>query len=323
MVSKRKEITTRLIRLKDAAHILGVPLGIMPKLIRVIGCPTLRDNLGVPCISFEDFAGLHENPIVMETANVAFRNESERRIADSASGADKHLEREIRTKLTEYRSYVALLEELHSKYLARIGPVREPSALRAAYLLYARVINLLNMGCVCLEAGYWNAGLVLRQIDEAVQVAEYFSTCEPTPQLRRAVLRWFRENRTPRPADIRRAIADRAIAEIGEEEAKRHLSTMDELYELKSKWVHPAFSPIRETFRTFPIEGTAAVVGFDYGPCSYPRKLHELTLFYRSSIWTAAQGFILCFERQMPLDPEDAARLHGLDRKFNDEPDGL
>jgi len=106
------------------------------------------------------------------------------------------------------------------------------------------------------------------------------------PKLKRDVLKWFREDRTPQPADIRRAISARVGLELPDHSAEMHLYVMNELYEIKSKWVHPAFSPIRETLRTYPLESTAAITGFDYGPCSYPRKLHELTLFYRSSIWT-------------------------------------
>lgn len=313
----------RLVRFKDAAHILGLPIEVLPALIRKIGCKAFGDEAGAPCISFDDFSSLHESPLIVTAVNTALRNESEQRLLDSQSGADKRFAQEIQVKLKEYRTHIDLLEEIHGSYLFRVRPIHDQTPLMAAYLIYARVINLLNMGRMCLEAGYWNAGLVLRQIDEAIQVAEYFSTCEPTPKLKRDVLKWFRENRTPQPVDIRKAISARVGLELPDHSAETLLYAMNELYEIKSKWVHPAFSPIRETLRTYPLEGTAAVTGFDYGPCSYPRKLHELTLFYRSSIWTAIQGFVLCFQRQMPLDPKDFERLHELDRRFASEPDGL
>ena len=110
---------------------------------------------------------------------------------------------------------------------------------------------------------------------------------------------------------------------MGSEQGERHLYVMNELYELKSKWIHPTFSPVRETLQIEPQDGQAVVTGFDYGPSTYPRKLHELTLFYRSSIWTAVQGFLMCFQQQIPLEDVDVDRLHSLNRRFTNEADGL
>jgi hypothetical protein len=250
-------------------------------------------------------------------------NEAERRVRDKLSGANERFAREIQEKLVEYREYIRLLQRVHHKYLTRITPLQRRDGLAAAYLLYARVINLLHLGCVCIEAGYWNAGITLRQIDEAIQVAEYFSTEESSPEHRRDVDRWFRENRSPQPSDMRKALAKRLGLLMGEEQGEKHLYVMNELYELKSKWIHPTFSPVRETLQMEPRDEQAVVAGFDYEASTFPRKLHEITLFYRSSIWTAVQGFLLSFQHQIPLDPGDATELLALNRKFTDEPDGL
>jgi len=160
-------------------------------------------------------------------------------------------------------------------------------------------------------------------VDEAIQVAEYFSTGESTPEHQRDVERWFRENRSPQPSDMRRATAKRFGLLMGEEQGEKHLYVMNELYELKSKWIHPTFSPVRETLQMESCDEQAVVTGFDYEASTFPRKLHEIMLFYRSSIWTAVQGFLLSFQQQIPLDPKDATELLVLNRKFTDEPDGL
>lgn len=312
----------RLVRFKDAAHILGIPIEWFPRLVRIMGCAVLKDRWSTPCIAFDDFQKLHEHPQIVEAAEAAALNEAEQRVRDELSGANERFRREIVEKLLEYQQYIRLLQEMHHKYLDRVQPLQRRNGLSAAYLLYARVINLLHMGCVCLEAGYWNAGIVLRQIDEAIQVAEYFSD-ESTAKLERDIARWFRENRSPQPSDIRKAIARRFGMEMGEDQGERHLYVMNELYELKSKWIHPTFSPVRETLRMKPKDAQAAVVGFDYEASTFPRKLHEITVFYRSSIWTAVQGFLFSFEYGIPLDAGDAAKLLELNKKFTDEPNGL
>jgi hypothetical protein len=313
----------RLVRLKDAAHILGVPIEVFPDLVQGVGCKILADRWSTPCLEYSEFQKLHDHPQVIASAQDAALNEAEQRVRDKLSGANERFVREIREKLKEYREYIRLLQRVHHKYLDRIQPLQRQNGLSAAYLLYARVINLLHLGCVCIEAGYWNAGIVLRQIDEAIQVAEYFSTGESTPEYLRDVEKWFRENRSPQPSDMRKADAKRLGELMGQEQGERHLYVMNELYELKSKWIHPTFSPVRETLQTTPQNDQAVVVGFDYEASTFPRKLHEITLFYRSSIWTAVQGFLLSFQHQIPLDPADSEELLALNRKFTDEPDGL
>lgn len=314
--------SNRLVRFKDAAHILGVPIEWFPRLVQHIGYEVQVDRWSTPCLSFEDFKKLHVHPQVIEAAETAALNEAEQRVRDKLTGRNERFAREIKEKLLEYRQYIRLLQEMHHKYLDKVQPLQRRNGLSAAYLLYARVINLLHMGCVCLEVGYWNAGIVLRQIDEAIQVAEYFSD-EFTPELQRDITKWFRENRSPRPSDIRKAIARRLGMLMGEDQGERHQYVMDELYELKSKWIHPTFSPVRETLQIEPIDARAIVVGFDYEASTFPRKLHEITLFYRSSIWSAVQGFLFSFQYQIPLDGEDAAKLLLLNQKFTNEPDGL
>jgi len=315
-----KKTRSKLFTFNHAAYILGVPKKIFPKLVNEIGCDVAHDEWETPCILIDDLIRLHDNPLVIAETIAAFRNEAKRRQEDSASGEDKIFLQDIQTNLADYRVDIGILENIHAKYLPRFRSVFENTPLMAAYLLYARVINLLNMGCAVLEAGYWNAGLILRQIDETVDLAEYFSCSEPTPELQCDVLRWFRVNRTPHPSEIRKATATLGISG---KDSERHLYIMDKLYDKKSKFVHPAFLPIRETLRMNFMDDAVAVTGFDYGPCSYPRKLYGLTLFYRSSIWTATQGFEFCFKRQIPLDLEDAKCLHEINSKFENELDGL
>jgi len=320
---KNGKTRSNLVPLNYAAYVLGVPKEIFPKLVAEIGCDVVYDEWEAPCILISDLIGLHDNPLVIAETITAFRNEAKRRQEDSASGADNKFLRDIQTKLADYQVDIGVLENIHAKYLPRFQSIFECKPLTAAYLLYVRVINLLNMGCAALEAGYWNAGIILRQIDETVDLAEYFSCSEPTPELQCDVLRWFRENRTPRPSNVRKAIAAFNLKGPNIKEDNRYSYVMNELYDKKSKFVHPAFLPIRETLRTNHMADAVAVTGFDYGQCSYPRKLYGLTLFYRSSVWTAAQGFEFCFKRQIPLDLEDAKCLHEMNSKFENEPDGL
>src|SRR5690242_13522844 len=113
----------RLVRLKDAAHILGVPIEVFPGLIRTIGCQVLEDRWSTPCLEYSEFQKLHEHPQVIEAAQDAALNEAKQRVRDKVSGANDRFVREIREKLVEYREYIRLLQRVHHKYLDRIQPL--------------------------------------------------------------------------------------------------------------------------------------------------------------------------------------------------------
>ena len=261
------------------------------------------------------------DPQVIAKAEDSAKFEIEQRVEDEKSGLDRVFAGRTKAKLSIYRAHIGHLANMHLKYLPFFGSSIKKTPLMAAFLLYARVINLLNMGCTALEAGFWNAGLILRQIDETVQLAQYFSSCSGDEKVQREVVLWFMENRTPEAKDIRIALAAHHEKTFGASDAEALLADMNDLYNKKSKWVHPAFNPIKEAVK-FKINGTEICVdGFDYGTCTNPRKLYELTVFYRSSVWTAFQGFALCFQLQIPIDSDDAQSLHLLDQKFCTEPD--
>ena len=315
--------SSRLVSHEDCASVIGLPIVFTSRFIESKRFKKFVNFQGKPSISHSDFMLMTHDPKVIAEADLSTRFEIGQRIEDEEFGRNNLFAERMNAKLREYRTQISCLANIHSKYLPFFGPSIKKTPLMAAYLLYARVINLLNMGCASLESGYWNAGLILRQIDETVQLAEYFSCCSGDVKVQLAVTSWFLENRTPEPKDIRTTLAAHHEKTFGTSDATAFLGNMSDLYNKKSKWVHPAFNPIREAVN-FTMSGSEiSIDGFDYGMCTNPRKLYELTMFYRSSVWTAVQGFVLCFQLQIPIDGEDAQSLYLLDQKFCTEPDGL
>jgi hypothetical protein len=114
------------------------------------------------------------------------------------------------------------------------------------------------------------------------------------------------------------------MAQINPEfSAENQKGLMDELYNKKSKWIHPNFNSIREALVTKPSISVVEFTGFDYDHCSNPRKIYELTLFFRSSIWSTFQGFYMSFVPNNFVDEADKRLLLEILRHFRSEPDGL
>ena len=62
-------------------------------------------------------------------------------------------------------------------------------------------------------------------------------------------------------------------------------------------------------------------MSFNYDQCANFRALFELSEFFQSSIWSAVQGLLLCFQDKMPLTDEDKATLISLNEQFDKESD--
>lgn len=227
------------------------------------------------------------------------------------------LKRERSKLLDTYDLCIGDLEALHRKYLDSANRAGCESSTMAAYLLFSREISTLKMVCLCLRNDYWTSGSLLREIDECLGVAEFFVLTKGASKGEKALRQWFRENRVPKHEDCRKEIAIRMALLDKETAEEQHRELLNELYQKKSKFTHPTYATIREVTK-YNVEGIPSVEEIDYGPCSYERKLHELTHFFRSSIWSSFQTFFICFVREFPLLEEDIEYLRNYDKKFQE-----
>ena len=90
---------------------------------------------------------------------------------------------------------------------------------------------------------------------------------------------------------------------------------MNELYQKKSKWVHPTFGVIREATE-FDVDDSINIKSISYGITNHEIKLYELTDFYKSSICSSIQSFMFCFSNSLPLRENARKRLIEIDKLF-------
>lgn len=271
---------------------------------------------GKEAMKMSDLRPLAHSPEAHEATLEGLAWEAQRREADEISGRNVRFSEEIVQHVLRYREYIQTLEDIHRYYGDRLDILNDETAVVAAYLLYAKVISLLKMTCLCLEHHFWNALLLLRPIDEALQLAEYFVLTENTPQFSHHLREWFRENRSPKNIICRQVIGKLMDSIVAPVSGKPSMAIMDELHDKKSKELHHTCNGIWETYRAKGENGKLTPLGFDYGPCSYPRKILEVTEFFQSSIWTAVQVFLLCFHERLPLDQNHVDILVALEQLF-------
>ena len=228
-----------------------------------------------------------------------------------------YLKAERARLLNIYSGYISDLENLHRSCLDRVNAHHHESCITAAYLLIAKVISCLKLGCLCLEHGYWYGGSVIREIDEALDLAMYFVISNETNEGQINLHKWFRQNRAPQHLVCRQAIAKYMSNIISEYGKQNHQDLMNELYQIKSKWTHPTYSSIREVTQ-FDTSSGINISKIEYGGITFESKLFELTHFFRSSIWSSFQVFQICFSSSLPLSEDQDAFIKKYDNVFKE-----
>lgn len=223
---------------------------------------------------------------------------------DKKNRKEEILIQKIKELLEQYRKDIEVLEKIHNKYKNKVNILNDETALVAAYILFAKVINLLNMACLCLENFYLNAGTLLRIIDETIDLAEYFIISEDTEKGDLNLKKWFREDVSPSNSICREELS-KDMSSIIQNKPKANEELMKTLYYLKSKMIHPTRNVILESLIYSEKEGIPLPNSFEYKRCSYARRVYKLVEFFKSSIWTAFQGFYFCFYKKMPLEKDD------------------
>lgn len=317
MNKKVNQQPEKLISLDDAMYIRRVLPTRMEQWQKEGRVTVQQTRDGEQAVRESALKALANGPDALEAALEGFAFDLRKRETDESSGRNDTFVSQIALRIKQYRGYIGTLEEIHKAYHDQLDPLRGESALTAAYILYTKVIRIMRMACLCLEHHFWDAVILFRPIDEAVELAQYFILTESSPHGPEQLRRWFRENHSPKNEECRTVIGEFMDSQVQPQPGQKPFKeVMKELHYKKSKAIHHTHHDIMETYRAKIDNGMLKGSGFDYGPCSNPRKILEVTELFQSSIWTAVQGFVVCFKGRLPFSHEHLERLMALDRAF-------
>lgn len=268
------------------------------------------------CILKSDLKRLCNNEEVRNFSKECLLNSIKLYDLNNTNGGKALYIQKINELIKQYRNDISVLEKIHYKYRNNLNILKDETALVAAYILYAKVINLLNMACLCLENYYFHTGLLLRIIDETVDVATYFIISEGGENDSKNLRIWFREDVSPKHKICREVISKYLNSINMKIAVNDHEDLINEIYQKKSKMIHPTRNTILEVIKFSSEDKRSLPNSFDYKSCSYTKKIYQLTDFFKSSVWTAIQGFYICFYKKMPLKKDDMDILIKLNDKY-------
>ena len=309
----------KLIPIEDAVCRLGILESDINRWIEKDKPILVKDSIGRLCIPENFLNSCASNSDFKEAVRKKIHAEIRLRINDEISNNNEKFREQRLYLLKKYNIYIKDFQELHLKYIKKVDIVNNENGLVAAYILFFKVISLLWIISDCLKAGQWCFGSFLREIDETLDTAYYFIIMEETSSGKNDLKNWFRLDKVPKNKTCREAISkqESLINPIYNENDNKNLKA--EIYYKKSKLVHPILNPIREFIIFEESDGELTAKSFYYKSCNYERKLFEYTQFFKSSIWSAYQDFILCFRDKMPLEKADIEFILGYDKLFNEE----
>ena len=185
------------ILLDDAAYILRISPRKMRELAKSQNLDVIYDPLGIPSINIDDFKIVAYSDDIPEARIEAVKTNAKHRKLDKDTGQSVRDMDEVTRKTQLYDEYIDVLINLHKKYEHKIDVLRDETALAASYILYSNVISLLKLANLGLSHFYWDSRILLRPIDEAVMLAEYFIISDGTDLGKKHLRKWYRENQSP------------------------------------------------------------------------------------------------------------------------------
>ncbi len=291
----------------DLAHDLGIFTNDLYRWIKREHKIISFDHMQRPAISSKCIGEYSTSSSYCNARRKYIMAEIAQRKADDNPATKQFFQLKRLALLDQYNTYIDDLKKLHKQHLHNVNAAGYESPTMAAYLLFAKVISTLKMVCSNLRHGYLYCGSSIREIDETLNLAEHFVITAQSPKGEKDLLKWFRQNRSPKNQDCRKSISTLITSVDPTYDQKNNEALMNELYQKKSKFTHSAYSVIHESTKLKINEhGECIIEQIDYGPCSNEAKLYELCDFFISSIWTSFQIFKVCFH---PLLTEAQSKL--------------
>lgn len=316
-MSGKNDEKDSLISIRNLASCLGLADEDIEAWIKRDAPKIKQNHMGDKAVSKELLGKYSLSEDYMKALHKALMLENFARGSDDPGVNKKYKEKKIKI-LESCRAYVNDLERFHGNCLDLINAAGYESKFMAAYFLFSRIIAIVKMCCLCLEHDHWYCSSQLREIDEGMNLAEYFVITGDSPEGKKDLQAWFRQNYAPKNTDCRDVISEElTVANPGCTKAN-NLGLMKDLYEKKSKFTHQTYRIIREITKFKIQEGKVMIEKIEYGSIGYQRKLLELAASLRSNLVPCFPTFIKCF-LELPLSREDFAALCQISRKLSDE----
>lgn len=298
---KKTEIKPLLISIRKCAYIMNMSEPTLDSWLKEKKILVIVDNHGQQCITYDNFKHLANDENKYEKS----KPDLIKYLTDRTSWDVEKMRNDVNEMLKKYREYVEMLTEYHSVIFRAHFILNDESPLSAAILMFTKIINMCNMFLDSIEKLYNSSVLIIRTIDEANTLAQYFIVLKDDEQCKRDLIAWFRYEKSPSPSECREKLSS-ALAPQAGIPAELLEKLYDDVYDVKSKAIHHSYRDCSELLDFELKDNNVIIKEVSYKAASIYRQF-EVVEYFESIINNVLQGFIICFSSL--LDDEKKNKL--------------
>ena len=280
-----------LISLQKAAYILNVSLPTIEEWIAERKIKIRNNENNIACIDYEtDFGKLTYDDSRIERSHKDIKIYLE----DCSKSDIDAIKVSINRNIEEYKGYISLLEEYHRSLTVNYDLLCDKTEVVAALLIYLKIINISHMFILSISEGINSSLILVRTIDEAVTLAQYFILLKDDSTCQNDLKRWYHLEKSPSPSECRKKVMS-ALTSGTPFTYEQVFPLSDDIYQIKSKSVHHSFRDCNKLLELEIKEESIHIKEFCYKSSNVFRK-DEIIEYFSSIINSVMQGFIICFK---------------------------
>lgn len=207
------------------------------------------------------------------------------------------------------------ISKLHKKYKNMFDIIKEESAIHASYLIFGKIINYLNIVNFNIKEKYSNVLPYFRLINEGILLSDYFNITKNTEKGKRSLTKWYREDTTPSPKDLRIAINEYSVNHLPLELHSIFAEGLFDMHHYQSKIIHNSFNHVRSNIACTKLNPFDLEI--EYNQTDNYRELLNLQKYLNQNLLTLINGFILCYcVLEKIFIPEDVIYVNSFQKKL-------
>lgn len=291
MAKKKKHTGSKplLISIKKCAYILNMSEPTLDDWLKEKKIIIILDNHSQQCITYDNLKHLANDDNKYDKS----QPDLIKYLTDRVNWDIDKMKSDVNDMLKKYREYVGMLTEYHLEIFGAYFELNNESPVSAAILLFTKIINMCNMFLDSIEKSYNSSILIIRTIDEANTLAQYFIVLQEDEQCKRDLHNWFRYEKSPSSSECREKLSGALAPQAGippELLEKLH----DDVYDVKSKAIHHSYRDCSELLELELKNNNVTIKEVSYKSASIYRQV-VVVEYFESIINNVLQGFIICF----------------------------
>lgn len=230
------------------------------------------------------------------------------------------LKKKCRYELDSCNEFINKLKKIHLKYIKNFDVIRDETPECLAYLIFAKVINILILISNLMKNGSTGCMILYRPLNESLMLAQYFLIMKNEPKGKKQLKEWFRKDKFPSPKDLKTE-CEKYQLELNKDIDKNVFEgKLRELYKEGSKSVHTFFKDLIKLLVLRNEGENVKCTEFQYSSSTNFREVYLNILYLKSMLLTVYTTFLICFHKiSKILYEDDLISLYTLHSRLFDE----